>query len=596
MESKDILLSTLGAEEPILHTISIDGHILHIALELQKIVLLGCSINSVNSEYRPINLNAQKVKQLMKGALKKECGLYYRLRNIIYKQVKHNSLIYKQHELKNLSGHGICFSLMYYIILKQLRYTEEQYVDLNNFALIIEVINIFDAILDKSGLASHDLKKFTSTIMFFNESAHRIGSKLLTITRHQIDNTSNLEHSIWKSMYINRIIRNIPMAIRQTFLAPSLDWGVIHHPSKHIFTNEQLLTKLHFGSNINYIRSTASKQHTLISDLYSSNLKNHDLEEIKQLTMQLKDATIDIDYALNNLSLIVFYSNLGKTLFNAINAYVEDIKSGSGTKDDHIIKGIFTNLETFKQLIFQYLYCIMLLSQHGIIHNDPHLNNVLIMTKPASKLEVLLPSGKVMHAGETQFSLTLIDFDKSILSHHHHNFFDKVSGKINEEIGIVFDDVKKTITNNYPQVFSCYAMYDVVRFCLIITRVLQDAKQTLAGDKNIDITKQEEFTSTLIKLASDVLYKIFDDEASFQFDINDTHGSITWLIETMFKDYLKTNKTKSSIESVTHMSKMKSSVSNNQPEFVSSRRKFSEKLKYNYISEYVSNEKIRSNT
>jgi hypothetical protein len=594
MENKDILLSTIGAEEPILHTISIDGHMLHIAIELQKIVLLGCSINSVNSEYRSINLNSQKVKQLINGGLKKECGIYYRMHNIISKHIKNNTMAHKKHELKNLSGHGICFSLIYYVILKQLRFTEEQYVDLNNFATIVEVINLFDAIIGNTKLPIHELKEFASILMSFGDNTHRIGSKLLTITRHQINNTSNLEHSVWKSMYINRIIRNIPLSIRQSFLAPSLDWGIIYHPSKHIFTNEQLLSKLQFGSNINYIRTTAVKQHALVSDLYRSNLKNHELEEIKQLTMQLKDTTIDIDYALDNLALVIFYSNLGKTLFNTINSYVEDAKSNLGTKEEHIIGSIFTDFEAYKQLIFQYLYCTMLLAQHGIIHNDPHLNNILIVSKPTSKLEGMLPTGKTMYAGETRFNLTLIDFDKSILSHHHHNFFDKVSGKINEEIGIVFDDVKKTITSNYAQVFNCYIMYDVIRFCLTITRVLQDAKQTLTSNKNIDITKQEEFTGRLIKLASDILYKIFDEDTSFPFDVESTYGSITWLIESTFKDYFKSSKTKSSIETAAQMSKMKSSVSNEHPEFVSSRRKFADKLKYNYISEYVSNNKMRS--
>ncbi len=590
MEYKDILLSTSSVEEPMLHTVLINGNLLNIALVLRKLILIGPSVNSANSEYRGITLNTTPINKLLKGELKKEFPIYYDLHSKLMKQMKANAITFKGQELKNISGHGLCYSLIYYMVLGYQRYSEEQLVDFNSFSSIVDIIHIMENAIGSITKNANALKHFAHCMMTFEDSPQYIGSKLLLLTREQIDNTNDLSHSIWKSMYINRILRNISIRIRKRFLAPALDWTLIHAPSKQIFTNETLLNKIRYGSGIQFIRSNAIKQYALAGDLVANQIHNHEIEQIKAITSRLKDVTIDMDYALADLSIAVFYSNMGESLFGTINKFVEDRKNNKSTSADI---DLISDPEVFRQLIFQFCYSITLLAQHGIMHNDPHLNNVLITNRSSSKLEVFLPTNKFMSAGECNFDLTLIDFDKSILSHHHHNFFDRISTKINEEMGIVFDTVKETIVNNYNQVFNCYLMYDVVRFCLVLSRIIQEAAITLADSKApIDITKQQDILNTIIKLASDTMHKLYDPQATFEFDIENTHGSITWLMEKAFKDYIKVNKTKSSINSEAQLSKMKSSISNNHPEFVSSRRKYAEKLKYNYISEYVSKDKI----
>jgi hypothetical protein len=189
--------------------------------------------------------------------------------------------------------------------------------------------------------------------------------------------------------------------------------------------------------------------------------------------------------------------------------------------------------------------------------------------------------------------IALIDFDKSILSHHHHNYFDMIARKINEEVGIVFDSVKSTIVSDYNHIFNCYVMYDVLRFALVMKQILLDTKESIAEISNrIDISAQEEFLDKLIKASSDTLYKIFDSDAKFPFDITDPHGSIMWIIETLFKEYIKINKSKSSIETASQLAKTHSSISDHKPEFISSRRKYADKLKYSFLSEYISKNKV----
>ena len=93
----------------------------------------------------------------------------------------------------------------------------------------------------------------------------------------------------------------------------------------------------------------------------------------------------------------------------------------------------------------------------------------------------------------------------------------------------------------------------------------------------------------MIKLAHDILYKIYDPNAKFPFDKNISQGSIEWLIMTLYKDYSKTNSTKSSILNATQIAKIQSSSMTDKPEFVSSRRKYADTLKYEFISQYASN-------
>ncbi len=317
------------------------------------------------------------------------------------------------------------------------------------------------------------------------------------------------------------------------------------------------------------------------------------LEDIKKLTLKLKEATIDIDYALGDLILVMFYSNMGNTLINEMNAFIELSKSNSRISTDSLISTSMVNHESFRQLIFQYLYALFLLTKQGIIHNDVHLNNILLTkntTKSSQRCEFQLSPGKTISIPFPEVNLTIIDYDKSILSHHHHNHFNKNVLQINEEMGIVFDDIKKTISNDYDQVFNCYAMYDVVKFGLIMQHLLDDMKQIIGPllPKNV-ISSNQAFLDKMIKMATDTLYKIYEHNPKFPFDLNESHKSMEWLIMSLFKDYARVNKTKSSIAKGTHINtKMRSSLSADTPEFISSRRKYADTLKYNYISQYIS--------
>ncbi len=583
METTDILLSTVGAEEPVMHIISIDGTTLNIAYELQNITLIGSSLQSVNSEYRMFNVNTKTLKSLFNKLQDSKGKLFYDIQKKIDTNIKNNSILFEKKELKRVTTHGIDLVIIYYLMCKHFKYKEAELINLNRFSLIIPLFKILDKII--GSIHADQLSDFINYIMFFNEHADNIGSKLLLINRYELENTNNLSYSIWKEIYIYKLIRSIPISTRNDYLCPMLDWAIIKYPSKQIFTNETLITKLNFGTNINYIRSTAKQQNKLSHDLIIGAMKQYELNEIKELTDKLVESTKDIDYALDDISMVMFFSNKQQSLYSAINNIVDASKETDITKINNPIKNILLDVEVMKQIVFQYMFSVLLLARQGIIHNDPHMNNILISIHKPSKLEHGLPNGKIISLGTSNISITLIDFDKAVLSHHHHNFFDVIANKMNEELAIVFDSVKLTIVDNYDQIFNCYAMYDIIRFALILRKLLIDMHENISS--NTDITKHEVFIDNLIKMSTGILSKIYESDAKLPFNVTEPHSSVLWLIENIFKEYIKINKSKSSIDTIVRFIDTKSFVSDDTPEFVSSKRRYADKLKTHFISEYV---------
>ncbi len=580
MDSKDVLISTSGYEEPLAHIISINDTKLTVAFELHSIMLLGSSLQSVNSEYRMINVNTRIVKLLLAGDEKVKGRAFHVACKKIDAAMKKDMLISGKNSVSSITTHGIHVAVLYFLMCKYFKYGDAEVINLNKFSSVIILFNILNKYITDINKA--DLKTLAEILLQLDEDIYNVGSKLLLINRYEVEHTNDLSYAIWKELYIYKLIRSIPSKTRANYLCPMIDWAIMKFPSKQLFTNDALITKLNFGANINFIRSTSAQQNRLSHDLIIGSMKQYELNEIKSLTDKLVDATKDIDYALDDISIIMFFPNKQQSLYSSINHIIDNPKL------DHPIKNILTDIDVLHQVVFQYMFSVLLLARQGIIHNDPHMNNILISTHEPSKVELGLPDGKIISFGKSEIDITLIDFDKAILSHHHHNFFDVIANRINEEIGIVFDTVKSTIVDDYDQIFNCYVMYDIVRFVLILRKLIIDMKENILI--STDITEHEEFIDNLIKISTDALHKIYDPNAKFAFSTSEPHASILWLIEIIFKEHIKINKSKSSMDTIVRFVDAKSFISDDAPEFISSKRKYADKLKFHFISEYISSQ------
>lgn len=601
MDLKDIVVSQTGCENPKLHTIQVNDSLFNVAIEMQLITLIGASVDSVNSEYRQFNADSKLMKQLLSGKLSTSPvgRIYGNVKKHIDSQSKGHTITRDNVELKNVSGDGIAYMIVYYLLIKRFDLNEEDFVNLNKFTIVAPVVKLFDTIISdkKVVISAVELKVFSKFMLNYYDYAYKVGSKLVPLTRHQIENISDIKQTIWKSIYINQLVRNISFKQRKFLFAPNMDWGVARCSAKHTFTNDHIVSKVMFGENINYIRSSASKQLKLSTELSKGQIYDQELDDIKRLTFELRESTKDIDYALGDLSMVLFYPNIGKSLFREIGVFIEESKMNKQIAKDRLIAPMIMNHNVFKQVIFQFLYANFLLTKLGVIHNDPHLNNILVSErsgkKSTRKVEYFLSPGKNVSVEDSDIQLTIIDFDKSILSHHHHNHFGDTVDKINEEIAVIFnEDFKKTISEDFAQVFNCYSMYDIVKFSLIMKRLLVDIDDMIGHTLPKNIIKLHlAFLDKIIKLASDVLSKIFDKTPKLPFAIAGTHSGMEWLILTIYSANIHIIKSKSSINKTLAMVDAHSSTSSDQPEFVSSRRKYADTLKYNFISQYVSSMK-----
>lgn len=582
MKSKDIILSPVGVEDVQMYTIAVNDHLFNIAIELKGVILIGASYNSINSEYRPFNAHVSRAREVMKSN-----KIYVAVKKHIASQMTKDELSIGSDTLKIITTHSLGYAIMYYLTVKAYGYTENQFITMNSFTTIMPMITMFDELLEqkKVKITQIELKSFAKDLYSIDSLSGTVGSKLLSLTRSQVEHPNDVVYPIWKALYINRIISNIPEIQRNHFFSPSIDWGLLRCSTKHIFTNQNLLSKVKFGENIHYIRSTSEKQHKLALRLLDN---RQELRDIKDLTARLKESINDIDYALDDLAMLMFYPNMGNTLFKEVMNMFDESRSSDKLPLGSLSTPLISNFDTFKQVMFQYLYCVFLLAKQGVIHNDPHLNNILLTRNETNKkFKYQMPSGEVIAFGYCAINLTLIDFDKSFLSHHHHEDFATIANTINEEMSIVFQTVKKTIVEDYDQVFNCYVMYDVVRFGLIMTQLLKNAEDNIGYLLPKSGLKQHEaFLVNMIKQATKILSMIYDQSAKFPFKKASLHGSIEWLIVQLFNTDIKVTTRESDSQ---HVIKISTQMSNDIPEFVSSRRRYVDALKTDYIAQYVKN-------
>lgn len=150
----------------------------------------------------------------------------------------------------------------------------------------------------------------------------------------------------------------------------------------------------------------------------------------------------------------------------------------------------------------------------------------------------------------------------------------------------------KKITDNNDIVFNYYALYDVVRFGLILKQILDFANQQV-GDlfpKNV-LASHRVFLDKMVKLSTENLHKIFETDPKLPFDCSSSQSSIEWLIMQMYDSHKGEDATESSTGQPTHVSKEQPPQCPETPEYSPSRNKYADLLKYNYISKYTSETK-----
>lgn len=570
----EIVISNRGVERPISHIIAVNDKLINIAYELEAIVLLGAPL--ANTDRRLFNIDVRIARYLLG---KESNGVFNRARAKLLKAMNTQEVLtIKGNTISNVAYHGIEYFLIYYLLCKHKPMTMEL---TNNFEYIAEAFTMVDTILAPIKLTAVELKSFADVSLAYHTVGHPIVSKVLSITRSQIFHSADLTQPLWRTMYITRILRNIPTSIRKHYFRPPIDWAFIQCSTKHFFSSPVLKKQAQLGDNIDFIGITAKRQLRAMEDIFDGDGDGDGdgadkLKEVKQITNQLQTKVFAMDYTLGDLAMVAFYEDNGVSFYDEVERALSD-------SDQTLVTPILTDHEQLKCTVLQYLYALFLLTQNGIIHNDVRLQNVLLIPLDPSEQRQRriypLTNGKsVKVAMAPSVNLTLVDFHKALLSQHHYDF-SQFAPIMEQEIRTVLKVVeKKKLTKDYDIMFNCYAMYDVIKFCLLLQLYFDEALQRQKDTTVLSVLKKNrEWLDNIIKKAKEILQKMFlpVETMNLPFDSKYTHGSMQWLIETIYA--LQIESTSVSSDPIIRT-----------PEFVSARRKHAETLKFQYISQYAS--------
>lgn len=556
-EVKDVVVSPRGVERPIIHIVAVNNNLINIAYELESIILLG--VPHDDTDYRPFNVDVRVARFLM-GKETKGVQSFNRARARMSKALKPGSRI------SNIAHQGVDYLLIYYFLSKHKPTNIEE---TNNFEHVVEAFSEIDSMLAPLKLTAVELKQFAEFVLTYHNLLHPLGSRVQSITRLQILNSADLAHPTWRSLYIYRIIRNIPLSVRRHFLRPDLDWAFVRCTMKHFFSSQELKSQAKLGDNIDFLAVTAARQLRAIDDIVA----DASVADVRKLAASLKEAISKIDYTLGDLALVTFFEDIGSSFY-------DEVTLALTSSTQTLATSILTDHEQLKHAMLQYLYALFLLTRTGIIHNGARLQNILLTpldpSEQKKKRVYELSKGKFIEMSAPVANLTLINVDDAILSHSHHDFSQSAL-RIEQEMVIALKAGDKKMVRDYDIAFTCYAMYDVVKFCLLlrmqldsIDREYRRKARTMAMHK-----RNREWLDSVIQNATDILGRLFATEKELPFEPKVPHGSIEWLIETIYP--CKTNPNAESEPLV------------QTPEYISSRRKHADTLKLQYIGQYASN-------
>jgi hypothetical protein len=570
VELGDIVISGQGVERPIAHIIAVNDKLINIAYELESIVLLGAPLT--NTDRHVFNIDVRIARYLFGNESK---GAFDRAKAKLFEAMNSQEVLtIKGSTISNVANHGIEYFLIYYLLCKYKPMAMEL---TNNFEYIAEAFGIVDSILAPLKLTAVELKLFATVSLAYRAIRHPVVSEVLSITRSQILHSADLTQPLWRAMYITRILRNIPTSIRNHYFRPPIDWAFIQCSTKYFFSSPELKKQALRGDNINFIGMTANRQLRALDNIFDDG--DDKLKVVKEITNQLQTKVFEMDYTLGDLAMVTFYEDVGVSFY-------DEVERALSTSDQTLVTPIFTDHEQLKCTVLQYLYALFLLTQHGIIHNDVRLQNVLLVpldpSEQRQKRIYPLTNGKsIQMIASPLVDLTLVDFHKSLLSHHHYDF-SRFAPIIEQEVRTVLKVVveKKKLTKDNDIMFNCYAMYDVIKFCLLLRLYFDDTVQREKDTAALYVLKKNrEWLDNIIVRAKEILQKMFTSVTTETIDLpfqsKETHGSMQWLIETIYASQIEA--TSASSDPIIRT-----------PAFVSARRKHADTLKFQYIAQYAS--------
>lgn len=539
-------LINVGVETPYLHFLQNENKFILYAIELKDVALIGLSIKSAVSEYRSITLIKKSLKE------------------IASKDPKYLKLV-SDIELKFLKNQPHNKNSAEYLIAAFVFYHDKN--DLYKFNNFTELIDVFSELKKNIDIKSI-LELYNKSRIYFDTT---IGNKLVTITYDDIMHNNDITRSIWKIIYINKLLKGIPYNYYSTLV----EWCFIECPTMQIFTNIDIINKIKIGNDIEKLKKSAALQ-LLISNSIKNNIAiSYLIEDIKTYATKLIESTNNVDFILDDLCACIFYKHEGNTIYDL-----------AITGDAELIK-ILSNTDKFITFLSQYFISAIELAKRGIIHNDPHLNNIILAKQKSEGFEYKLSLGKKIKINACDFNLLLIDYDNSVLSHIHHNYFIDTINKLQSEIQIVMDRHKVEMTNDFERAFIAYSSYDPLRFALNLKNLMNQMVKMGHMHKTDVYDKNIKYLDKMFMKSSEVLILMYTDKtAPTDLDITNMFSGLEWIFMETFSEQFEESKftlNESTQESVAHIL---SSLSDESQLITDVHKKYVNELRNMFFNKY----------
>lgn len=197
----------------------------------------------------------------------------------------------------------------------------------------------------------------------------RVGQKYFPLTVSEYENIGDIRFPTWAEIYITTKCSNLAL----NYISPSFPflgtWFFVYNSGIHLYDNlasidkmknapisAEITAKLRKVDLLNYVSS-----HEPVSGLFN------------RMSLQINRAINFADIRMNmaGVSLCITSEFVGRTIADSYRLY----KGGSVESQAFI----FTEYESFSRIIFEVIYAFYCANTRvGVIHSDPHANNITI--------------------------------------------------------------------------------------------------------------------------------------------------------------------------------------------------------------------------
>ena len=438
--------SKSGKENVLIHFLKFNEDTFITGVQLKYITIVGPVYMINNNYYRnmiiPNNFNITEIKSIPE---------YKNIIDIIKTTTSHRSL---------------CLAIIYHIInINNIYYKEsKQFTIFNNIKFSTKSVNL--------------IIKLIGIINTINMKA-----EFIQLSKNDIIYPYQLYNSIWKRLYINKILTFVNKTYDVSYFLLIRSWEFnCNHYIKYQFQN---------NLNMNIGGGNDTTQYSCLDSLEDGCDYIDKLDNISKL----KNSD---DFKLSDLSM-VFFTKHHKSLLEYFNLSTS-IKS----------------LTDIKKIIYDFIKSIELLVMHGIIYNNSNFEDILY----------------------TDTTIKLSNFSNSILSNRHIDTKDSDIKNIEQTLSKILN--RNIIIKNNDVFIATYCLNDIINFNTQLLKLVN-----IFNLPKEDTEKCKEFITKINKDSLEYLNKI-DDESINQlsfyckslltkyFDNNE-------LIQTLTLDKIKLN-------------------------------------------------------